>query len=373
MRIAALFVVLWCGAAQNPSGGAAHNQAGEGPAVAAYLPEWRYEGANWDEICRRVSHLILFSAEVGPDGALAALDRIPRRPLLAEARAAAARHGTRLLLCFGGNGRSAGFAGMVADSASRATFVKKLVALLAERGLDGVDYNWEYPGYIMGRGYADDSTTRREYAGLAALVRETRRAFDESPRPLALTLAYYPDGKQEVLLAASGVADDADLLHAMSYDAPGGQHSPMSLAEAAVARAVSARLPLHKCTLGLPFYARDARSGDWTTYEDMVQRHHPLGPTADQVFVDGSALGFNGVSTIEAKTKMALKAGLAGVMIWEVGQDCRLRPTVHGKTTHVQTCPSDESSLLVAVQRAIDAAPRSAQDATASQRSAPDL
>ena len=36
-------------------------------AVAAYLPEWRYEGANWDEITKRSSHLILFSLEV-PEG-----------------------------------------------------------------------------------------------------------------------------------------------------------------------------------------------------------------------------------------------------------------------------------------------------------------
>lgn len=39
-------------------------------AVLAYLPEWRYEGANWDTICQHVSHLILFSLEVAPSGAL---------------------------------------------------------------------------------------------------------------------------------------------------------------------------------------------------------------------------------------------------------------------------------------------------------------
>lgn len=39
-------------------------------AVLAYLPEWRYEGANWDTICQHVSHLIVFSLEVAPSGAL---------------------------------------------------------------------------------------------------------------------------------------------------------------------------------------------------------------------------------------------------------------------------------------------------------------
>ena len=56
--------------------------------VAAYLPEWRYEGANWVDICATVTHLILFSLEVTTDGRLDAFDRIPRKELLLEARAA---------------------------------------------------------------------------------------------------------------------------------------------------------------------------------------------------------------------------------------------------------------------------------------------
>ena len=74
--------------------------------VAAYLPEWRYEGAHWADIASVVTHLILFSIEVTPTGALAALDRLPRAELLQEARAARDASGSRLLLCVGGNGRS---------------------------------------------------------------------------------------------------------------------------------------------------------------------------------------------------------------------------------------------------------------------------
>lgn len=42
-------------------------------------------------------------------------------------------------------------------------------------------------------------------------------------------------------------------------------------------------------------------------------------------------------------------------MIWEVGQDCRLVPTVHADgSSHVRTCPGDgnDASLLVAITRA---------------------
>ena len=87
--------------------------------MAAYLPEWRYEGANWVTICGTVTHLILFSIEVTPTGAPAALDRIPRPELMSEARAAATASGTKLLLCIGGNGRSAGFSPTVASKKKR--------------------------------------------------------------------------------------------------------------------------------------------------------------------------------------------------------------------------------------------------------------
>ena len=121
-------------------------------------------------------------------------------------------------------------------------------------------------------------------------------------------------------------------------------------------------------TLGLPFYGRDSRSGDWTTYEDLVQRHAPLAPSVDEVPApppDGggrgrggkkataTTIGFNGVATITEKTRRAARAKLGGVMIWEVGQDCRLAPVTHGDTTHVQTCPDRDASLLVAIANGI--------------------
>ena len=38
--------------------------------VAGYLPEWRYEGANFDVMARHLTHLILFSLEPGADGTM---------------------------------------------------------------------------------------------------------------------------------------------------------------------------------------------------------------------------------------------------------------------------------------------------------------
>ena len=90
------------------------------------------------------------------------------------------------------------------------------------------------------------------------------------------------------------------------------------------------------------------------TYEDLVQKY-PLSGKEDQVKNKdtGVKIGFNGRSTISWKVKHAITEGVGGVMIWEVGQDCRVLPVTRGATVHVKTCPNgEESSLLAAIREA---------------------
>ena len=67
----------------------------------------------------------------------------------------------------------------------------------------------------------------------------------------------------------------------------------------------------------------------------------------------GVKIGFNGRSTISWKVKHAITEKVGGIMIWEVGQDCRVVPVTRGDTVHVKTCPKGEdSSLLTAIKKA---------------------
>jgi len=226
--------------------------------------------------------------------------------------------------------------------------VENLVKLLNTYELDGVDYNWEYPGYRMGKGYLEEKEILKDYEGLANLVKETREAFKDSDK--VITLAYYPDTKQEKLLHLVGVDEHVDLLHSMSYDQGGANHSPRELAAKTLNQADIAGLPLSKLCLGVPFYGRKASvEGDWVTYEDLVQEHK-LSGKEDVVTntKDGVGVGFNGKQTLGWKVKLAVKENLGGVMIWEVGQDCRVNPVQRGDTVHVTTCPEGEDSSLLA-------------------------
>ena len=104
----------------------------------SYLPDWRFDSANYDTLSQHTTHLILFSLEPTTRGGLSGLDRLPSPAVLGDARAAATRHGCRLLLCFGGNGRSGGFSEMSRSAKARKAFVANAAGLIQEMRLDGV-------------------------------------------------------------------------------------------------------------------------------------------------------------------------------------------------------------------------------------------
>ena len=286
--------------------------------VVGYMPEWRHEGADFSRLTQHLTHLIFFSLEMTPAGDIIARDRIPRPELLREARTAANEHGTKLLICFGGNGRSSGFSVMVRNNKNRKNFLKNLMALLDEYEFDGVDYNWEYPGYRMGRGYLEEKEILKDYEGLATLMKETKSLFAGSER--VVSMAYYPDVRQEKLMKLFKLDSLSDLFYSMSYDQSGPNHSSRKLAKQNIQQAKDAELETEKLCVGVPFYGRDDRGGDWVTYEDIVQEHNLSGKEDEVVRSShGSKVGFNGRNTISWKVKHFLKEKIGGVMIWEVG------------------------------------------------------
>ena len=143
---------------------------------------------------------------------------------------------------------------------------------------------------------------------------------------MEITMSYYPDSKQERLLMEIDAPKYVDLMHSMAYD-QGGQHSTMELARRTIEYA-----ELHgdsfktKMTLGVPFYGRHMRTGEWKSYEDIVSKMDIKSPDQDEI--DGYY--FNGPTTIRNKVKLAKSSGLAGVMVWETGQDCRVNAVTWG-------------------------------------------
>lgn len=264
------------------------------PRVVGYLPDYRARSFD-PESAKRLTDLIVFSAEPTTDGTLD-LSRLSAMPW-EKLRQFKTAQRVRLVLCVGGWERSKGFAPVAASAELRAKFARHAVDVCLKQRLDGIDLDWEHP--------KDDA----EHAHYASLIGELRTAFQPHGLSLSVTMA----GWQSLPKAAFGLVDTVNL---MAYDHD-GPHSTFEGARKDVEKLIARGAPAGKVVLGLPFYGRSIKQREQaTTYAELLQKYKPA---ADVDEVDG--IYFNGPGTIRKKTEWALEQKLAGVMVWEIGQD----------------------------------------------------
>jgi chitinase len=173
----------------------------------------------------------------------------------------------KVLLSIGGWTYSPNFARPCSTESGRATFARTAVALLAERGFDGIDIDWEYP--------KNDT----EASHLVALLRAVRAELDRYAstvlgNPHILLTIASPAGPQNYGHMRLGeVAPLLDFVNLMAYDYAGtwdekaGHQSnlypdrnmphctPFST-EQAIRDYVSSGVPSDKIVLGMPLYGR---------------------------------------------------------------------------------------------------------------------
>lgn len=256
-----------------------------------YLPWYRTAGFSADRM-RGVTDLIFFGTKPTDDGRFD--DQSVDKATLELLRGLKQATGCRLMLCVGGGERSQGFLPLATDTARRQAFVQTLCDYCRQHGFDGVDYDWEHP------------EGERQLAAYADLLAETKSSLG---REWLVTIAQSPwrdYGRQ--------VYDTVDRIHVMSYN----HKFPQARLQASrddVKRLLDWGCPRGKLLLGLPFYGRNQR-GQSRTYADLAR-----GGAATADLVEGYAL--NSRATVRAKTRFALETGLAGVMVWELGQDTR--------------------------------------------------
>jgi chitinase len=260
--------------------------------VVGYLPDYR---VNSHPSYKGVTDLILFSVEPDSAGNLQGLGRMPSATRLKELKGSA----ERVLLGLGGWGRCAGFEAMVRrpTAAPLKKLVGNIVWLVSSMNLQGVDFDVEVPGL-------------NPWPFISKLVTLLRRALMKVGRSVVITAPFHPG--EVASIAAEGQQLGVDLFHAMAYDnfgAVGGQHSTFELAEEVISAWERAGLELSRLTLGLPFYGRNVKN-----FHDAKAFYEAEG--ASNHF-------FNGPALIKKKVRLARNRGLAGVMIWELGQDDR--------------------------------------------------
>ncbi|MFO1062611.1 MAG: glycoside hydrolase family 18 protein [Pirellulales bacterium] len=265
--------------------------------VVGYLPDYR--ASEFDPgVIRKLTDLMIFSAEPSREGELdlQRVEGFPWQLILAQKTL----HRTRVVLTVGGWDRSEAFAAISAFETTRTKFAQACVQTCLEKRLDGIDIDWEHP----------QGADQTRHYGL--LLETLNKQLKSHGLTLSVTVAAWQQLDPLVLRSV-------DWIHVMAYDHP-KKHSTLENARADVETLIKAGADRNRITLGVPFYGRKVDQPDQVrTYRDLLNH-------AGKTVVEGDEYDgyyFNGPATIRRKTDYAKSTGLAGVMIWELGQDAQ--------------------------------------------------
>lgn len=173
------------------------------------------------------------------------------------------KKGIRVLLCIGGYGAScAQFSDAALTKESREAFAKNLLDVVETYHFDGVDVDWEYPGYGTGR---DVSIDRPNYTLLMA---EIRRQF-KAANPEYLVTAAVPGGKYGYTrYELANLNNILDYVHLMTYDLQDsnrtthhtglytGSYTPHGSVEQTIKQYIASGVSKNKLVVGIAFYGR---------------------------------------------------------------------------------------------------------------------
>jgi GH18 family chitinase len=261
-------------------------------AVIGYLPEYRLDSIKPDAI-RGVTDLIYFGLVPNKSGHLTN-PPIPRATLI-KLQSIKQQSDCRLLLSVGGWDRSNGFAELTSSPLTRQLFIRNLVQYCRQNGFHGIDYDWEHP------------KTKIELSNYVKLITETSTACH--PHNMIVTVAQ---------AAWQNLGKDAyqavDRVHLMTYDHDFPQ-ATYDKSTKDVERVITWGCAPEKLALGIPFYGRN-KDRKARTYAEITA-NQPVDSTRDLI----AGFAFNGQATVAKKVRYAAEQKLAGVMIWELGQD----------------------------------------------------
>lgn len=245
-------------------------RAPETPIAAAWYTGWHAHdfpltAVSWS----KYTHLTYAFGITTPDVNVIGLD-VSDELRLPDFVSMAHEHNVKAILSVGGWTGSRFFSPAVGSARNRTAFVRTLSRLVEQYNLDGIDFDWEYPG-TQGLGcnvvHPDDT------ANFLLFLQEFRETT--LGRSLVLSAAVYitpfVDASGSPSTDVSGFADVLDYIAIMNYDLKSntaigaGPSSPMDdscapsgakwgSAESSVAAWTNAGIPLNRLVLGVGAY-----------------------------------------------------------------------------------------------------------------------
>jgi len=296
------------------------------PKVVAYVPNW----VDVNSFASQISYAKLTHINIAfenPTNAAGDLSFNPKNSaLIGQART----NGVKVLISIGGGAASANdvlkrrYFHLLTQT-NRAGFVFRLAEYVSQRGFDGLDIDIEGPAI------------NEDYG---AFIQDLAQRLKPNGKVLTAALSKGYGGNK----VPDSVFAHFDFVNIMAYDGAGpwspqspGQHSSFAFATNNVAYWLNRGLPKHKAVLGVPFYGygfgEAFRKRDYS-YKAILAEY-PGAEKFDQV---GKTIWYNGLPTIEAKSRFVKEHGLGGIMIWSLDYDV-----------------SDERSLLSVIHKSLAA------------------
>mmetsp|Transcript_29657 Transcript_29657/g.65706 ORF Transcript_29657/g.65706 Transcript_29657/m.65706 type:complete len:559 (+) Transcript_29657:60-1736(+) len=269
--------------------------------------------------------------------------------------------GAEIYPSIGGWTLSDAFPAMAASASARSNFASKCAQLVKEYEFDGIDLDWEYPGY------EDHSGTPADKANFNLLLDDVRAALDKLTRRtgkkygLTAALPCGPDRMDDMDIPH--VAATLDELNLMTYDFHGawdavtGVNAPLYPqgwgpdhfdVDSCVNNWINAGGKREDINIGLPFYGRSFANaqglkqphlgtdkGNWRQDEGTPQYFNIMSKlgrmttvrddrttTEYSYFKDGGGMvSYDNEQAICDKTQYVIDHKLNGFIIWELSGD----------------------------------------------------
>ena len=274
--------------------------------------------------------------------------------------------GLQVLVSVGGGGNgSAGFSDMAITAEGRKKFVDTAIAMVEKYDLDGVDVDWEYPGYT----HAVTTVRPEDKQTYTLLLKEMRQRFDKEGKKLGRHLVTSSaTGATPIWLEHTDMREASkwlDTVNMMCYDwynavEPNTGHdsplytNPADLKGISIDKSVAANLaagvPAKKLVIGVPFYGRkwvgvgSTNNGLWQTVPEkkaapqstpVFGQIEPLVNTQGYVRYWDSVgqapylynaetktfITYNDAEAMLARAKYVKEKKLGGIMFWQYTGD----------------------------------------------------
>ena len=270
------------------------------------------------------------------------------------------KEGVRVLLCIGGySEKGKEFSDIANSKELREKFASSIVETIEKYHFDGVDIDWEYPGYNTGR---DVSVDRPNYTLLMEEIRKQVKAQNSD----YIVSAAIPGGKYGFSrYELNKLNDILDYIHLMTYDLQSSDKTthhtalfdsssaPHGSVKQTVDTFISQGVSKEKLIVGIAFYGRMyTLSGEVTnilgnsnvvtggktiTFTDIFNNYLSKTYKSDSTIIryfdnDSKApyiydsknkvfITYDDPESIKEKCKFVNENDLGGVMFWDYGED----------------------------------------------------